>query len=264
MNRAFLFGVLLAVGRLAADVTAPDAGSSQDGLRTWTSNDGKTISARETGLSESEQTVILETPDGKVFQVPLTRLSKADAALALAWNAAPQISLHFELSNHEREKTKISLKKDWKKYLAEYASSEQAEVSVQNLENAPLHLGVRYIFFSPLNAHKPAAPRDIVVAGHFPIDLDPGTATDVSVFGTAAADVQNYSALHLRLVDGGSIETFAVVVEDAHGKPIAVKSTLPEIEDYVNNNYDYIVSRIGAAQVVKTVVVQTVSDDGEQ
>jgi len=60
-------------------------------VRTWTSTDGKSIKAEQTGLDTGNKTVTLKLDTGKLYTLPLAKLSPDDIVTAMQWrpSAAP-------------------------------------------------------------------------------------------------------------------------------------------------------------------------------
>jgi hypothetical protein len=57
-------------------------------VRTWTSSDGKSIKAEQTGLDTGNKTVTLKLDTGKLYTLPLAKLSPDDIVTAMQWKPA--------------------------------------------------------------------------------------------------------------------------------------------------------------------------------
>jgi len=223
--------------------------------REWTSSDGKVITAEQVGIDFDKLTVSLKLTNGETYNVPLARLSAADQQAAKDWRAPAAVSLQMEVgppksSQHNTWTT------NWGSYIADFITNREGTVYLRNMGVSAHTFRVRYFFLGFQQGSHANAPRGLVAVGSTTVQLTPGQAADMSMFGTSVSHVQNYVMLGIRIVNGQLIDSVAVTVEDEDGHTLDVEATRQDVTDYVTKNYADLVTQSGDAIQTTAAVTQ--------
>jgi hypothetical protein len=211
--------------------------------RTWTSNDGHTLDAEEVGYDPSGQTVQLQTANGKVYKIPLSRLGADDQKAAKDWLPPPAIVLDLNMQPPHNDK--LDTHSAGGQVISDYSTEQDGAVTVSNMSDYAANITVRILFFDPKESPGPDGHRAIIRSEAHPVQLDSGGKTDLPVSGSGFASVYGASANMKHEATGQWIDGVAVTAETNDGKLITVASTRPEIEDYVKSNFNSVLTEAG-------------------